>query len=83
MPLGRSEGLGCIFMERRLQSVLSLANLNLANSNPVKEQGNGRCSLGMLYPYTLLNIQGIGIVYTYSAWASGVARSTGNGNARA
>ena len=24
-----------------------------------------------------------GKVYTYSAWASGVARSTGNGNARA
>ena len=52
------EGQGCIFMERRLQSVLSLANLNLASSNLVKEQGNGRCSVGMfLYPYTLLYIR--------------------------
>ena len=69
-------------MERRLQSVLSLANQNLASSNLVKEQGNGRCSVGMFYtpiPY----LKGIGLVYSYSAWASGVARSTRKGNARA
>ena len=68
-------------MERRLQSVLSLANLNLARSNPVKEQGNGRCSVGMFIP--LCPILGHRLVYSYSAWALVVARSTGKGNARA
>lgn len=65
-------------MERRLQGVLSLADLNLASSNPVKGQGNSRCSLGMFYTLTLCCIS-VGLVYTYSAWASGVARSTGKG----
>ena len=70
-------------MERRLQGVLSLADQNLANSKPVKEQGNGRCSLGMFFIPLQLIIYKVFEVYAYSAWASGVARSTGKGNARA
>jgi len=36
----------------------------------------------MFYTLYLIYIR-VGFVYTYSAWASGVARSTGKGNARA
>ena len=50
--------------------------LESSKSYPVKEQGNSRCSLGMFYTLYLIYIR-IGFVYTYSAWASGVARSTG------
>ena len=66
MLSGIGEGQGYIFMERRLQGVLSLANLNLASSNLVKERGNSRCSLGMfLYPYTLLYLRDRSSIYIF------------------
>ena len=76
------EGLGFIFMERRLRGVLSLADQNLASSNPVREKAivdaHWVCFIS-LYSVLACRIMFI----TYSAWASGVARSTGKGNARA
>lgn len=71
-------------MERRLLDALSLATQNFATSNPVKEQSNGRCPVGMSYTTTnqLVWISKLG-EYIHIGVGFGVARSTGLGNAKA
>lgn len=69
-------------MEKRLPSACSLAIQNFANSDFNQGQRNSRCSLGMfLQTFTLLYKAEV-CIYV-SAWASGVARSVGVGNAKA
>ena len=70
-------------MEKRLPSACSLAIQNFANSDFNREQRNSRCSLGMfLQTFTLFIYKAEVCIYV-SAWASGVARSVGVGNAKA
>ena len=54
-------------MERRLLDALSLATQNFATSNPVKEQSNGRCPVGMFYTTMTLFAYASKVerVYTY------------------
>ena len=70
-------------MERRLQSACSLAIQNFATSDFNQEQRNSRCPLSMSYTPILNDVLRYRIVYTYSAWASVVARSVEVGNAKA